>query len=107
MKKLEDDLNQKLDGYERILSKQDYLAGDTISLADLFVRVRSKRACSHSFRIKAHSTWTIYVTLGYGQLVEARPNVYKWWKSISGRKSVARVIEEQVVDAFIDTLRAR
>lgn len=30
-------LVEKLDGYERILSKQTYLAGDEMTLADLFV----------------------------------------------------------------------
>lgn len=32
-----EELGAKLDGYERILSKQAYLAGDEITLADLFV----------------------------------------------------------------------
>lgn len=34
---LAEQLGAKLDGYERILSKQAYLAGDEITLADLFV----------------------------------------------------------------------
>jgi glutathione S-transferase len=30
------DLNQRLEGYERLLSRQPYLAGEELTLADLF-----------------------------------------------------------------------
>ncbi|CAE6528429.1 unnamed protein product [Rhizoctonia solani] len=36
IKKCIDNLTAKMDGYERILSKQKYLAGNTFTLADLF-----------------------------------------------------------------------
>jgi hypothetical protein len=36
IKKLQDILENKLEGYERILSKQNYLAGSKLTLADLF-----------------------------------------------------------------------
>jgi glutathione S-transferase len=39
MKRLEDELSRTLDVYEQLLSTQAYLAGDGISLADLFVSV--------------------------------------------------------------------
>ncbi|EGO03797.1 hypothetical protein SERLA73DRAFT_175448 [Serpula lacrymans var. lacrymans S7.3] len=65
-------LNGKLDGYERILSKQKYIAGDHVTLADLF-------------------------HLPYGSMLgyqgndilesETRPNVARWWKDISSRPS--------------------
>ncbi|KAI0075234.1 glutathione S-transferase [Panus rudis PR-1116 ss-1] len=64
-------LQAKLEGYERILSKSKYLAGDSVSLADLF-------------------------HLPYGNIAEQllpgiltdesqRPNVARWWKDITSR----------------------
>jgi len=62
----------KLDAFNVILGKQKFLAGDKITLADLF-------------------------TLPYGSLLKAanvdiledpkRPNVLRWWKEISARPS--------------------
>ena len=68
VKQLRAMLDEKLDAYEVILSKQAYLAGDNITLADLF-------------------------HLPYGTIVEklgadpfsVRPNVRRWWKDISSR----------------------
>ncbi|KAF8595199.1 hypothetical protein BDV93DRAFT_564643 [Ceratobasidium sp. AG-I] len=59
-----------MDGYERILSKQKYLAGDTFTLADLF-------------------------HLPYGKMAEdlvpglfsSKPSVKKWWEDITSRES--------------------
>jgi len=72
-------LKAKLDGFERILSKQKYLAGNEIGLADLF-------------------------TLPYGTKVEgcypgffedqSRPKVAAWWRAISNRPSWKRVVLE-------------
>ena len=44
------DLNQRLEGYERLLSRQAYLAGDQLTLADLFhmpdgIQVLQVRVC--------------------------------------------------------------
>ncbi|KAG8888753.1 hypothetical protein FRB98_006881 [Tulasnella sp. 332] len=79
LKKHVDGLRMKLDGFERILSKQKYLSGDEISLADLFA-------------------------LPYGTKVEicypdffhdsSRPNVRRWWDAISNRQSWKRVLVE-------------
>ncbi|KAI0092235.1 glutathione transferase [Irpex rosettiformis] len=65
-------LEGKLDAYEVILSKQKYLAGDKLTVADLF-------------------------HLPYGAVVSAagfdifnetkRPNLARWWKDISSRES--------------------
>ncbi|KAI0298226.1 glutathione S-transferase [Russula brevipes] len=62
-------LEGKLDGYEAILSKQKYLAGDELTLADLF-----------------HLPYgsVVFDRLGYGGL-DKRPNVARWWKEISSR----------------------
>lgn len=63
-------LESKLEGYERILSKQKYLAGDNVTLADLF-----------------HLPYGNSITvLGYGHLSKT-PNVARWWKDISSRAS--------------------
>ncbi|THU81853.1 glutathione S-transferase-like protein [Dendrothele bispora CBS 962.96] len=62
-------LEAKLDGYERILSKQKYLAGDVLTIADLF-----------------HLPFGMAITEGakYDGLLK-RPNVARWWKDISSR----------------------
>ncbi|KAH7883396.1 glutathione S-transferase [Phlebopus sp. FC_14] len=62
-------LNAKLDIYELILGKQEYLAGNTVTLADL----------SHL----PHGT--LLEPAGYGDLLTSRPNVAKWWNKISSR----------------------
>ncbi|KAI0263539.1 glutathione S-transferase [Gloeopeniophorella convolvens] len=57
-----------LDIYEQILSKQKYLAGDEITLADFF-----------------HLPYgNTFVEEGLG-LFEKRPNVWRWWQDISSR----------------------
>ncbi|OBZ69076.1 hypothetical protein A0H81_10880 [Grifola frondosa] len=65
-------LNAKLDAYEVILSKTKYLAGNSVTLADLF-----------------HLPYgTMLGTIGIDLLTaENRPNVARWWKDISSRPS--------------------
>ncbi|KAL4250542.1 GST superfamily protein [Abortiporus biennis] len=66
-------LEGKLDAYEKILSKQKYLAGDDVTLADLF-----------------HLPYgTMLAPQGVDVLenAEKRPNVVRWWKDISSRPS--------------------
>ncbi|KIM70471.1 hypothetical protein SCLCIDRAFT_12439 [Scleroderma citrinum Foug A] len=62
-------LNSKLDVYETILGQQAYLAGEDVTLADLF-----------------HLPYAAIVIeeLGYNVL-ENRTNVERWWKAISSR----------------------
>jgi len=65
-------LNAKLDVYDKILSKQKYLAGDEITLADL----------SHI------SVGSALPKTGVNPLEdEKRPNVLRWWKDITSRPS--------------------
>jgi len=61
----------KLDVYEKILSKQNYLAGDTLTIADLF-----------------HLPWLYGLTERANlDLIPNRPNVARWYKDISSRPS--------------------
>ncbi|KAH9829566.1 glutathione transferase [Rhodofomes roseus] len=63
----------KLDAYEIILSKQKYLAGDEVTLADLF-----------------HITYgAMLAPLGVDALEDAskRPHLARWWKDITSRPS--------------------
>ncbi|GJE94999.1 glutathione S-transferase [Phanerochaete sordida] len=73
-------LDMKLDGYEAILSKQKYLAGDEITLADLF-----------------HLPYGAFLKrLDYNYLEDPvkRPNVARWWKDITSRPSWQAVQEK-------------
>ncbi|TRM64613.1 glutathione S-transferase [Schizophyllum amplum] len=65
-------LDKKLEGYEAILSKQKYLAGDEITLADLF-----------------HLSYgSMLSMIGFNGLEsEEKPNVARWWKDITSRES--------------------
>ncbi|OAX42053.1 glutathione S-transferase [Rhizopogon vinicolor AM-OR11-026] len=64
-------LNRNMDAYDVILGKQKYLAGDSVTLADL----------SHLpfgaafFRLDA----------SFAEVFESRPNVARWWKDITNR----------------------
>ncbi|KIJ66149.1 hypothetical protein HYDPIDRAFT_174824 [Hydnomerulius pinastri MD-312] len=62
-------LNAKLDVYEVILGKQKYLAGDNVTLADLF-----------------HLPYgSMLFAADCGNVITSRPNVARWWKDISNR----------------------
>jgi glutathione S-transferase len=59
----------KLDAYDLILGKQKYLAGDSVTLADL-----------------AHLPYgTAFYGAGFAEVFDSRPNVSRWWKDISSR----------------------
>jgi glutathione S-transferase len=60
--------NAKADVYETILSKQKYLAGDEVTLADLF-----------------HLPYTEILTRVDTDITKGRPNVARWWNDISSR----------------------
>ncbi|CAE6507728.1 unnamed protein product [Rhizoctonia solani] len=70
MKKCIATLNSKMDGYERILSKQKYLAGDTFTLADLF-----------------HQPYCQIISVIEPQILNSNPHVKAWWDNISSRNS--------------------
>ncbi|KAJ7806948.1 thioredoxin-like protein [Mycena olivaceomarginata] len=64
-------LDKKLEGYEAILAKQRYVAGDTFTLADLF-----------------HLPYTVLANAGEGNDVMTRkPNVARWYKELLARPS--------------------
>ncbi|KAF9223930.1 glutathione S-transferase-like protein [Gyrodon lividus] len=66
------DLNAKLDVYEVILGKQKYLAGDYVTLADLF---------HLPFGTMLEGPGLEY------EVFKKRPNVSRWWNDISNRPS--------------------
>jgi len=66
-------LNEKLDVYEGILGKQAYLAGDHVTLADLF-HLPLGTMLEGRFEMDVFKP-------------EVRPNVARWWKDISSRPS--------------------
>ncbi|OCB86175.1 glutathione S-transferase [Sanghuangporus baumii] len=71
VKELTDTLYAKLEAYEVILSKRKYLAGDTITLADLF-----------------HLPYGTMITERLGiDALNSKPNVARWWKDITSRPS--------------------
>ncbi|PWY96138.1 glutathione S-transferase [Aspergillus sclerotioniger CBS 115572] len=68
-------LELTLEGYERVLSKQAYLAGETFTLADL-----------------AHLPYGVFVEqFGFGDVVGKFPSVKKWWEGLKGRESWGKV----------------
>ncbi|KIO19252.1 hypothetical protein M407DRAFT_31106 [Tulasnella calospora MUT 4182] len=75
--KLVTSLNSKLDGYEKILSKQKYLGGDQLTLVDLW-------------------------HLPYGQIAEKfAPEIYEshpkfnaWWQALKARPSWVKANEQ-------------
>ncbi|KAG8919197.1 hypothetical protein FRC00_011633, partial [Tulasnella sp. 408] len=71
-----DILNAKLDGYERILSKQKYLAGDELTLADLW-----------------HLPYSDVAETIAPQLFESHPKFNEWYQGLKARPSWVRVKE--------------
>ncbi|KAF8751066.1 glutathione [Rhizoctonia solani] len=63
-------LLSKLEAYERILSKQKYLAGDGLTLADLF-----------------HVPYGKAVERYVPGVFDSQPNVKRWWADITARES--------------------
>ncbi|KIJ64564.1 hypothetical protein HYDPIDRAFT_154224 [Hydnomerulius pinastri MD-312] len=64
-------LDAKMGAYESILSRHQYLAGDSITLADLFHLPFGKAV----------------VDAGFGDIFEKRPNLGRWWIDVSTRPS--------------------
>ncbi|KAJ9641212.1 hypothetical protein H2204_002890 [Knufia peltigerae] len=73
-KQLVTNLETKLDAYERILSKQAYLGGDHLTLADLF-----------------HLPVGSWVKKWYPEVFERRPNVNRWWLTLEERPAWIKV----------------
>ncbi|KAJ7098547.1 glutathione S-transferase [Mycena belliarum] len=75
------DFAAKLDVYEAILSKQKYVAGNELTLADLF-----------------HLIFTPML-IGWGKLdvmADRGPNVTRWWKDITSRPTWVKLQEEGI-----------
>ncbi|KAG8923995.1 hypothetical protein FRC00_005629, partial [Tulasnella sp. 408] len=71
-----DTLNAKLDGYERILSKQKYLAGDELTIVDLW-----------------HIPYAEMSERFASQVYEAHPKVNAWYKALKERPSWIKATE--------------
>lgn len=69
-------LATKLQAYEAILSKQKYLAGDELTIADLFHLPYGKMVAD--------------LGAAPGLLDGSLPHVAAWWKEISGLEAWAR-----------------
>ncbi|KAF4615736.1 hypothetical protein D9613_012468 [Agrocybe pediades] len=63
-------LSAKLDVYDKILSKQKYLAGDEITLADLY-----------------HLPYADLLPRASANIIQERPNVARWYKDVWSRPS--------------------
>ncbi|KAG2394154.1 hypothetical protein C9374_003918 [Naegleria lovaniensis] len=76
-------LSQKLvtylDAYERILSKQEYIGGNALTLADLF-HLPVGRSLFHPQVNMAH-------------VMMERPHVKAWWEKISSRESWKQTVQ--------------
>ncbi|KXN86668.1 Glutathione S-transferase F12 [Leucoagaricus sp. SymC.cos] len=83
-------LNQKLDGYETILSKQKYLAGD---VRPPLIILTNRSVTEGLSQLQQELTLADLFHLPYGTLVNTaginvirdRPNVARWFADISGR----------------------
>lgn len=70
-------LEAKLDVYDKILSKQKYLAGDELTLADLF-----------------HLPYGALLPVAGSNVITDRPNVARWWNDISSRETWVAIKDE-------------
>jgi len=75
---LKQEWQPKLDAYEAILGQQKYLAGDAITLADLF-------------HLPYGTLIVEAIKLNYLTDTTRRPNVARWWADISSRESWVKV----------------
>ncbi|KAF7313001.1 Glutathione S-transferase [Mycena kentingensis (nom. inval.)] len=71
-------LTEKLDAYEQLLAKSAFLAGDKITLADIF-------------HLPYATLATNMIKLDLFTNAEARPNVARWYKAITERDSWVKV----------------
>ncbi|KAF9447991.1 glutathione S-transferase [Macrolepiota fuliginosa MF-IS2] len=77
VEELTKNLTEKLDVYEQILSKQKYLAGNELTLADL-----------------QHIPFGTLLPQAGFNFTQNRPNVARWFNELSSRKSWQKVKEE-------------
>jgi glutathione S-transferase len=92
LKSHENQLERKLDGFERLLKKQKYIAGDVC------LRFQSRRVSDLHYELKQHLTVVDLYFLPYGEVLEKAgydylkneakwPNVARWWAEITARPS--------------------
>ncbi|KAF5350518.1 hypothetical protein D9756_008530 [Leucocoprinus leucothites] len=74
IKQLADDLSKRLDVYDQILSKQKYIAGDELTLADLY-----------------HLPGGSLLPLVGINVIQEKPNVARWFNEISNLDSWKKV----------------
>jgi glutathione S-transferase len=68
-------LDATLQGYERVLAKQKYLAGDQVTFADL-----------------AHLPYGVFAEqFGFGELIPKYPRFQKYWNELKARESWKKV----------------
>lgn len=80
-KKSLDLLDTNLAVYDKILSKQQYLAGDEITLADLYHLSYGEEA------------WEV----GLADVVKKYPHVMAWFESLRSRNSWKKVLSESLL----------
>jgi len=75
IKDLREKLTPKLDIYDKLLSKQKYMAGDEFSLIDIYYM----------------PYMNLMYQAGEGNLIDERPHLKKWWESVSSRDSWKKI----------------
>lgn len=73
VKQLSEKLAGYFDVYEKILSKQEFIGGNTFTLADVY----------HL----PYGSMLFHPNTNMGHLINDRPLVKAWWEKISGRQS--------------------
>jgi glutathione S-transferase len=73
------ELESHFDVVDKILAKQEYMAGDSFGLVDIFYIPMVDRLAK----------------CGEGNLVEGRKNVSAWWERCVGRLAVKKFLAEQ------------
>ncbi|KAF7295705.1 Glutathione S-transferase [Mycena indigotica] len=81
------ELEAKLDVYETILSKQKYIAGDKLSLVDLF-------HLSHGPLLTRYADIRVMYD-------EKRPNVLRWWKEITAYPEWVRLEKQEAIKSIL------
>ncbi|KAF9049652.1 glutathione S-transferase [Hymenopellis radicata] len=77
-------LDMKLAAYDQILGKQKYLAGDELTIVDLF-----------------HLSWGVLLKAGGSDIMASKPNVARWWNEITSRPAWLAVKDDvQSVDKY-------
>jgi glutathione S-transferase len=98
VEKLKEGLAVKLEGYERILSKQRYLAGANVTLADLSHLptgiVLSQIGINFLEDDQKYPNVARYVFLTDGAKSLLTFNNFRWWKELQERPSWKAVLEK-------------